>query len=237
MELRRYLRLKPYVGVIRRMDITPIQSARGRRDDSALRERIPALQEYEQLSAPLRAEITPLHQTYTTTISNDVHAASVEIAAFLELFCQISAPKKVADLGSGFSSFIVRRYAASVEPQPEVYSVDNHADWLEKTREYLRAQGVSADNVLIWDDFIAQAEPGTFDMVFHDMGFMDFRAETLEPVLGLTRPGGHIILDDVHKPAYRRFVHNMLDEKGLEFLSLKQITLDSRARYSYLVFT
>ena len=74
-------------------------------------------------------------------------------------------------------------------------------------------------------------------MVFHDMGFMDFREQTLEPVLGLTRPGGHIILDDVHKQPYRRFVHKMLSEKGLEFLSLKQITCDSRARYSYLVFT
>ena len=73
--------------------------------------------------------------------------------------------------------------------------------------------------------------------VFHDMGFMDFREETLEPVLTLTKPGGHIILDDVHKPPYRRFVHKMLADKGLEFLSLKQITCDSRARYSYLVFT
>jgi predicted O-methyltransferase YrrM len=225
------------MGMLRRMDITPIQTARGRRDDATLRERIPALDEYERLAAPRRDDITPHHSAYTTSVSNDVHAASVEIAAFLQVFCEIGQPSKVADLGSGFSSFILRRHAAAADPSPEVYSVDNHEGWLGKTREYLASKGVSTDNVMIWDDFIAAAEPGSFDMVFHDMGFMDFREQTLEPVLGLTRPGGHIILDDVHKLPYRRFVHQMLSDKGLEFLSLKKITCDSRARYSYLVFT
>ena len=237
MELQRYFRLKPIVGVIRRMDITPVQTARGRRDNTTLRERIPALDEYERLAAPISTELTPFHQTYTTTVSNDVHAASVEIAAFLQLFCELSQPSKMADLGSGFSSFILRRYASKTDPTPNVYSVDNHEGWLGKTREYLAGHGLNTDNVMVWDDFIAGAEPGSFDMVFHDMGFMDFREQTLEPVLGLTKPGGHIILDDVHKPPYRRFVHKMLADKGLEFLSLKQITCDSRARYSYLVFT
>jgi len=237
MQLQRYFQVKPYIGAWRRMDITPLQTARGFRDDGALRKRIPALQDYESLAAPIAAEITPHHGAYTTHVSNDVHAASVEIAVFLQLFCQLHKPTRMADLGSGFSSFILRRYAKGADPQPTVYSVDNHEGWLGKTREYLSRHNLSADNVMLWENFIAQAEPGSFDLVFHDMGFMDFREETLEPVLSLTRPGGHIILDDVHKPAYRRFTHKMLDDKGLEWLSLKRITVDNRARYSYLVFT
>ena len=71
MELQRYLRLKPYMGIIRRMDITPVQTARGRRDDSTLRERIPALDEYEQLAAPARKDIAPHHHAYTTSVSNE----------------------------------------------------------------------------------------------------------------------------------------------------------------------
>jgi predicted O-methyltransferase YrrM len=237
MELRRYLRLKPYINAYRRLDITPIQSAKGRRDDAELRERIPDLQEYEALATPARDALRALHATYITSVSNDIMAASLELSAFLQVFCQVGEPAKVADLGSGFSSFVLRRYAATAATPCEVHSVDDHGGWLDKTREYLTAQGVSADNVWLWSDFISTIERGSFDMVLHDMGSMEFRASSLREVLTLTRKGGHVVLDDVHKPEYRRHVHQLLETLGLDFLSLKQITCDDKARYAYLVFT
>ena len=237
MELSRYLRLKPYVNAYRRMGIAPIQTLKGRRDDGTLRERIPALQTYEALAEIAREDLTPHHGAYITHVSNDVMAASVELSAFLQIFCELRQPHKVADLGSGFSSFVLRRYASKAKTPCEVHSVDDHEGWLDKTREYLRGHKLDADNVWLWSEFIAQAEPGSFDMVLHDMGSMEFRAESLREVLTLTRTGGHVVLDDVHKPPYRKHVLKVLSDLGLEHLSLKQITCDNRARYAYLVFT
>ena len=213
-----------------------MQTARGWRDDGTLRDRIPALVEYESLAKASREKLTDHHAAYVSSVSNDVMAASIELCAFMDVFCQIGAPGRVVDLGSGFSSFILRTYAAAATTPCEVHSVDDHAGWLSKTGEYLEGHGLSADNLWHWPDFIASIEPGSFDVVLHDMGSMAFRAEKLREVLTLAKPGGHIILDDVHKPAYREHVHMVLEEEGLEHLSLKKITGDSKARYAYLVF-
>ena len=237
MDLRRYLRIKPYVGMVRRMDITPVQTVRGWRDDGKLHERLPALDEYTDLANEAHARLMPHHTRYVEEVSNATHAASIELAVFLDVFCLVGQPKAVADLGSGFSSYVLRSYANRSEQDVTTWSVDDHPDWLEKTRAYLNEKGVGAENVLVWNDFLPQVGSGNLDLVLHDMGRMEFRAETLERVLTLTRAGGHVILDDVHKGPYRKHVHKVLEEKGLEWLSLKKITCDDWARYAYLVFT
>ncbi len=236
MELRRFLRLKPYVGMYRRMDITPLQTLRGRRDDDALRERMPAMTEYDALATVSRDRLAAHHARYIASVSTDIMAASLELSTFLDVFCTIGKPAKVVDLGSGFSSWVLRSYAASADPSPEVHSVDDHEGWLERTRAYLEAQGVRTDNLWHWPAFISSVEPGSFDLVLHDMGSMEFRASSLPQVLTLARPGGHVVLDDVHKPDYRKHVEGVLAEHGLEYLSLKRITCDNKARYAFLVF-
>jgi predicted O-methyltransferase YrrM len=236
MELRRYFRLRPYIGMYRRLDITPVQTARGWRDDGTLRERIPALDEYEAMASVSREKFAADHSRYVDAVSNDVMAASIELCAFMDVFCQIGAPQRVVDLGSGFSSYVFRSYAKNAETPCEVHSVDDHAGWLGKTVEYLEGHGLEADRLWHWPDFISQIEPGSFDVVLHDMGSMEFRAESLSQVLTLAKSGGHVILDDVHKPAYRKHVHQVLESEGLEYLSLKKITGDSKARFAYLVF-
>jgi len=237
MELGRYLRLKPLVGMVRRMDITPVQTVKGRWDNSRLRERMPAFADYETLAAPIRRRLDPHHGAYIQHVSNDTMAASLPLSTFLEVMCRVIHPQRVVDLGSGFSSFVLRNYASHAPDPIEVHSVDDHGGWLEKTRQYLSRHKLSTENVWEWSAFIAAATPRSFDLVLHDMGSMEFRAETLPEVLTLGRPGGYVVLDDVHKPAYRKRVHQVLSERGLNHLSLKQITVDNKARYSYLVFT
>ena len=50
------------------------------------------------------------------------------------------------------------------------------------------------------------------------------------------KPGGVALLDDVHKRRYREHVHALLGASGTEWLSLKVLTGDRKARYAYLVF-
>jgi len=236
MQLRRFLELKPYLGFVRRLDITPIQTAKGYRDDAQLRRRVDGLADFELLAQSSRPTLSAHHARYITSVSSDAMAASLELSTFLDVFCEVTHPSRVVDLGSGFSSFVLRSCAQRVGHGMEVHSVDDHEGWLQKTAEYLESHDLKADNLWVWQDFIEAVQPQSFDMVLHDMGSMAFRAQSLHQVLGLARPGGYVVLDDVHKSDYRRHVQTVLEELGLEYLSLKKITCDAKARYAYLVF-
>jgi hypothetical protein len=51
----------------------------------------------------------------------------------------------------------------------------------------------------------------------------------------VTRPGGLLLLDDMHKSAYRGQALERLERAGLVHYSLKKITRDRFSRYAYLV--
>ena len=111
----------------------------------------------------------------------------------------------------------------------EVWSVDDSPEWKEKTRYYLEEMKCLTTNLFTWDEFVAKEERG-FDLVLHDMGSMEFREETLRQALDLARPGGWVLLDDVHKPEYRNFAMSVLEEMGLEWFSLREWTRDDLTR-------
>src|SRR5262249_57231987 len=101
--------------------------------------------------------------------------------------CRRLRPTSILDLGSGFSSLLFRSYAHSARPQPEVWSVDDSADWLERTRGILIAKGLNADHMLTWRDF----NPGRrFDMVLHDLGNTEVRMATVDRVCTLVTSDG-----------------------------------------------
>jgi hypothetical protein len=53
--------------------------------------------------------------------------------------------KRLLDLGSGFSSYVLRAYAAGV-PGAVGWSVDDDPAWLEKTRAFLVSEGLSTEH-------------------------------------------------------------------------------------------
>jgi hypothetical protein len=63
---------------------------------------------------------------------------------------------------------------------------------------------------------------------------MPVRQTVLEDVLALCRTGGLLVLDDVHKLAYRAHAARVLKHAGLDYFSLRRLTLDSLGRYSWL---
>jgi predicted O-methyltransferase YrrM len=163
-------------------------------------------------------------------------AASLELSVLLTSLCRILHPWRVVDLGSGFSSYVLRLYAAQAKPSPEVWSVDDSAEWLNKTREYLSALGLSTANLGTWEDFAASGQSG-FDLILHDLGNMETRAGALPRVIELGRPGAMIVLDDVHKGTYRRAACAALRRRRLPCWSLRSFTLDRFGRYAWLTET
>jgi predicted O-methyltransferase YrrM len=184
----------------------------------------------------LNRELPSRHAQYVATISDSAHAISLELARYILEVASEDHPKHLLDLGSGFSSYVLRAYAAGV-PGAVAWSVDADPAWLEKTRAFLVSEGLSTEHLYNWSDFLTLAStngPGTFDLVVHDLSTVRSRHGTIQFVLSLVRPGGALVLDDMDVDAYRRHVRSELDAAGAKHVDIRNKTLDSRNRYSWL---
>ena len=215
-------------------DHNQVEVARGKKDLSRVLERFPNFAGYEETADKAMGIFRVFQQDYNERIGHPVHAGSAELVALLQVLVDRMEPTKVVDLGSGFSSFVLRTLARRNAQGMVVWSVDDSPEWKEKTRLYLEEMKCQTNNLHTWDEFISEGTNG-FDIVLHDMGSMEFREETLRQALDLARPGGLVILDDVHKPAYRKFALGVLEEMGLEWFSLREWTRDDLTRYAWLV--
>ncbi len=210
---------------------------RSKRDVKRLQDDLPALGDYDAQASRAEKILRDKHAQYVASVSTDLAAASLNLCKFLWVLCDAIQPRRIVDLGSGFSSYLLRSWAAQSEldPAPEVWSVDDAPQWLDKTREFLAAEGLTTENVLSWDEFDG-ADRGQFDLVFHDMGSMPTRVRTFDKAISLARPGGAIVLDDVHKrKKYRLFVAETLKKANLDYYDLKNLLLDEFGRYAWLV--
>lgn len=227
-------RFKRVPGFFQRKILTCVEILRGKTDLRRLKRRIPRIQVYRKLAYPIRQYLQPYYEEYISTISTEVMAIGFETAVFMTVLCNLQKPKRILDLGSGFSSLVFRLYARRAEQKPEVYSVDDDQKWLQATRQYLATNQVADNNVTSWTTFTSQKQE-FFDFILHDLGRMDVRTKTLENALSLAQSGGVIILDDVHKHAYRSHARRILDHLNLTYFSLRELTRDKFGRYCMLV--
>ena len=202
-----------------------------RRGSQIIRSRFPDLT--TSILEENRKALEPLHALYVREISTADMAISLESAAFLLAFAHCVSPKRIVDLGSGFSSYVLRLYASQASSDTRTYSVDDDSAWLKRTEEFLISEKVSTDDLCDWSDFADQKEP-KFDLILHDMGSMETRANTLDIVIGLLAPGGAIILDDMHKIDYNAHARRRVREAGLELFSLRKLTADGFQRFAEL---
>jgi predicted O-methyltransferase YrrM len=178
------------------------------------------------------------YERYVTTVSDAAHAISLELALFmLELACE-RRPRRVLDLGSGFSSYVFRAYAAA-SGGCEVWSVDHDASWLEQTERFLASCGLPTDRMMPWDAFRAGLatngnSPG-FELVLHDMATVESRIATVEHALALVQPGGAMVVDDMDVDAYREATRALVARTGASYEDVRGATLDERRRYSWVI--
>ena len=181
--------------------------------------------------ANARRDLVDAWARYTTLISSEEMAVSLELASVLDALCRLASPQSVLDLGSGFSSYVVRRFAR--ESGAAVTSVDTSPEWLDRTGEFLAEEGLSTARLAVWSDFVNE-NTDTFDLVLHDMGRKSQRSETFPQVLDLVEPGGHLLLDDMHKPHLQAYYRAALAARNVSSLSLRRLTLDRFGRYAAL---
>ena len=199
-----------------------------------IKKRFPEFINYHYQINEIRNEILPYHEIYISSISNAVMAISLELSILLIFLCNMIKPKRILDLGSGFSSFLFNYYSIHAISKPTIFSVDDNPGWLQKTDFFLKKFNIEPDNLISWEDF-NKSKYEKFDLVLHDLGSLQLRKESLRNVIPLVNNGGILLLDDMHLIPYGPFARNVLKQLDLEYYNLKYYTKDKINRFSYLV--
>lgn len=197
-----------------------------------LMKKFPFLLNSSQKFREITDNLRPYYEQYVKKVSDPEMTCSLRTAVFLKVFCDGIKPKHILDLGSGFSSFVLRSYAAS-QNGVIVYSVDDSLKWLEYTRDYLASHNLPTDRLILWSQF-KDGSYTHFDFIFHDLGNMDLRKRSLDLVLKLGERGA-ILLDDMHKLSYTKYVRNCLSHYSYNYFNLKAYSLDEFGRFSGLI--
>jgi predicted O-methyltransferase YrrM len=202
----------------------------GWRDARRLRREAPR---FAPLSlAEHRAGLEPVYAEYVSAVSTPIEAASLEVCAYLAFLCDALRPRRVMDAGSGFSSYVLRRYQAA-HPDTVVVSVDDAPPWLERTAAFLEQHGVGTERLIAWDAF-AQGQERDFDIVFHDLAHGSAREAGMPVVAGRTAAGGCVVFDDANHAGHRAAMGRAAAGAGMARYSLRQWTHDRFGRFSML---
>ncbi len=180
--------------------------------------------------ANARRDLVDAWARYTTLISSEEMAVSLELASVLDALCRLASPQSVLDLGSGFSSYVVRRFAR--ERGGAVTSVDTSPEWLERTGEFLAEEGLSTARLAVWSDFVNE-NTDTFDLVLHDMGRKSQRSETFPQYSILSSPEATFFSTICTSLISRRITEQRLLRETL-LTHLRRLTLDRFGRYAAL---
>jgi hypothetical protein len=164
---------------------------------------------------------------YTRSVSPAGHALSLETAAMAWWMCDKLRPRRLVDLGSGFSSFVLRHWQQQFQAPVIVSSVDDNPAWLERSRSFCASKGQALEGFGLWDSFQAATPAGSLNLVIYDLGRMPVRDRELDRALDLVSPTGVIIIDDMHKYNYGLRVRAALSTRGWLALDMSSVTRDA----------
>lgn len=156
-------------------------------------------------------EFTTAYNIYNTSYGDKAWAISYEAAHWLARFCSEQSFDLVYDLGSGFTSWVLRRYNAGAA----VISVDTSDYYRGVTSGFLERMGQTRIDcqLMHWDDF-DQNEKRKADLVVYDIKG-DVRAERLPIAVSLVKDNGVFFADDANRREYTAVSCKVCTEQGL----------------------
>lgn len=173
------------------------------------------------------------YASYISNVSRKDMSISVEVARLLRSILHVGESNTIVDLGSGFSSYVLRRNWVPLL-QPTVTTVDDSRYWLDKTRQFLAENGVVRGKFELLDNF-KNHNKDVYDLVFYDLGNIVTRIKELSFVMNLVKLGGVMVLDDLHKSKYKVAVEDEVKKRSLTLVSMKEYTIDSYGRYAGII--
>lgn len=153
-------------------------------------------------------------------------AISPQLAGFIVQIQRFKdwQPKTVLDLGSGFTSWLLR----VLFPCANVRSLDHDPRWLSLTKGYLERKGVSSDGLELYQP--GSDWGGSYDLIILDLGVPQ-REQLIPSLYRALEPGGILICDDAHRPSLANACAALEQEHGAE-LHWLWMTLDEFGRYA-----
>jgi predicted O-methyltransferase YrrM len=141
---------------------------------------------------PLTKALAPDLAVYRDTVSDAAWAISLETAALIEWACDRNDPVTVCDLGSGFTSYVLRKYA--VGRGVVCMSVDTSPKWIAKTETFLKSHDLDTTNVIFWDKWRVRSD--LYDLIVVDLEYGELRNDAIRSAPSRLNPGGVVIFDD-----------------------------------------
>lgn len=163
--------------------------------------------------------IEEAYQAYLSAGANPAHAMSLQTAKWLDGWITEQKPERVLDIGSGFSSYVLRSHEGTY-----AWSVEEDASWADYTRKFLAGKGLDAGHVFDGLDF--RGLDGKFDLVLLDSKGEVPRIQRLRKAAALVKDGGTLIVDDGHFPSLHRCCKVWAKIQGYEFADLKELKDD-----------
>lgn len=158
----------------------------------------------------------------------EVSPQSINLQTANDVFRLLDSVDSACDLGTGFSSVLIREYAHYVRDIP-VMSVDDNSMWLNRNKKFVRSVALPDDIMVLLEDINAKRPP-RFDLVIHDLGNNAFtRIKTLPLAVKMAKR--FLIIDDANYWFYRVPAKLLLPAKHITPLSPNQYF----RKYAYLV--
>jgi predicted O-methyltransferase YrrM len=173
-------------------------------------------------------------RSYVHGVSAHDMAASPGTVAYLYRLCDYMQPQRILDLGSGLSSAVFRKWATERNADCVIDTLDDNAEWLGKTADFLDHNELPTDGLSMYDAWLPQVD--AYDIVFHDFAGGAIRNELAEVAAKAVRPGGAIVFDDAHFEEHILAFERVSATNGISLYSLAKWTYDAIGRYSLLGF-
>ena len=162
------------------------------------------------------------YEDYVSNVSSRDQAISWELTEWLVWFLEEERPQRILDLGSGWSSYVLRLFDS------EVWSIDTSAWWLERTREFLYENGSLNGETMLLSDFDWN---GMYDLVFLDIAKTRNRHQLFPLIKEHT--SSWLLLDDANNTGYMN--RAIKEFSGWNVYDIKDETVDVYGRYALLL--
>lgn len=189
------------------------------------------IQQFKQELEDIKKSIEKPFEHYVTDYSKRGMAISLESSAFMMWLCKKMKFKILMDRGSGFSSYILRRYS-KMESNSIVYSIDHDKEWLEKTKLFLKLHKLSTKHLYLWNDFYPNKI--RFDFILED-AIKPLRLSTPDEMYGLLKKNGFILWDDAN--SHGGLIGDLKEKHKFYDYNIREHTTDFEGRYNRLTST
>jgi hypothetical protein len=189
--------------------------------------------ESEILVALRDVDLNKVYKLYTTYVSPSDMATSFQQCCLLKLIVEKLGGCRILDTGSGISTYFIR---ISLPNSSESTTIDDNPVWIEKIKQFLEVNSLSTDRLLLWND-VRGKNLGKFDFIYHDLGCIETRIESLDNIAQRVVDGGIIMLDDLHFTQLpscdlNGFALEYFKSRGWSQVDIKQLSTDQFGRYA-----